>query len=135
MAVEGNIEAALFARMAAFSHWPELPIAWPNVAMSPKPESYLRVSHIPNVSRRLFLGSAAPHQRVGLLQVDVYAPLHQGASAATAIAGKLAEHFPADLPMRAGVTVKVAKAPDVGPALADDTHWQVPVTISYEAFA
>lgn len=133
--VEGNIEQALFARLAAFVHSPALPIAWPNAVFT-KPPTYLRVSHVPNTSRRLFLGSADPHQRLGLLQVDVLAPLNQGASAATEIAGKLAAHFLPDLPMRSGgVTVKVAKAPDVGPALADDTHWQVPVTVSYEVFA
>jgi hypothetical protein len=134
--VEGNIEQALFARLAAFVHVPALSIAWPNVAMNPKPATYLRASHIPNTSRRLFLRSTEPHQRIGLMQVDVFTPLNQGAPAATEIAGKVAAHFQPDMPMRSGgVTTRVAKAPDVGPALADDTHWQVPVTVSYEVFA
>jgi len=134
--VEGNIEQALFSRLAAFVHSPALPIAWPNVSMNPKPASYLRASHLPNTNRRLFLGSAEPHQRIGLLQVDVFTPLNAGASAATEIAGKVAAHFQPDMPMRSGgITTRVTKAPDVGPALADDTHWQVPVTVAYEVFA
>lgn len=47
----------------------------------------------------------------------------------------MASHFPADLPMRRdGITVRVAKASDVAPAFAEDTHWHVPVTIRYECF-
>jgi len=134
--VEGNIEQALFARLAAFVHAPALPIAWPNVSINPKPASYLRVSHIPNTNRRPFLGSGAPHQRLGLLQVDVFTQKNAGAKAATEIAGSVAAHFQPDMPLRSGgITTRVTKAPDVGPALADDTHWQVPVTVSYEAFA
>lgn len=133
---ESTIESALFSRVGGFVVSPALPVAWPNVSF-PKPAGgYLRVTHIPNASRRLFLSSNAPHQRLGLLQVDVFVPKNQGASGATEIAGEVAQHFPADLPMRAdGLTVRVTKAPDIGPALVDDTHWQVPVTIRYEAFA
>ncbi len=133
---ESTIEGALFSRVAALLLSPALPVAWPNVSFAKPAGGYLRVTHIPNTSRRLFLASNAPHQRLGLVQVDVFVPKNQGASGATEIAGQVAQHFPADLPMRAdGLTVRVTKAPDIGPALADDTHWQVPVTIRYEAFA
>jgi len=133
---ESTIESALFSRMAAFEASPALQVAWPNVSFQKPAGGYLRVTHIPNASRRVFLASNAPHQRLGLLQVDVFVPKNQGASGATEIAGQVAQHFPADLPLRAdGLTLRVAKAPDIGPALADDTHWQVPVTIRYEAFA
>lgn len=134
--IESSLEAALFARVAALALSPALPVAWPNVSFNPPATGYMRVTHLPNANRRLFLGSNDPHQRLGLLQLSVFAPKNGGASTATEIAGKVAAHFPADLPMRRdGITVKVAKAPDVAPAFAEDTHWHVPVTIAYQAFA
>lgn len=135
--IQSEIEAALFARVAAFTFSPAIPVAWPNVSMTLKPARYLRVNHIPNTSRRLFVGSSAPHQRLGLLQVDVFTQLNQGTSAATEIAGLIAAHFPADLRLTIGSPLKivgrVTKAADVGPALPDDTHWMVPMTVYYEA--
>lgn len=134
--IETDIEAALFARAALLvavgGPLAGLPVAWPNVALNPKPPTYLRVTHVPNRSRRLFIGSTDPHQRMGLLQIDYFAPKNGGASAATEQAGKIAAHFPTDLALSG---VRITKVPDVGPALADDTHWQVPVTVEYEAFA
>lgn len=134
--IQSEIEAALFARVAAFTYSPAIPVAWPNVSMTLKPARYVRVNHIPNTSRRLFVGSSAPHQRLGLLQVDVFTPLNQGPSTATEIAGLIAAHFPTDLRLTTGSPLKlvgrVTKAADVGQALPDDTHWQVPVTVAYE---
>lgn len=134
--IQGSIEAALFARVASLALSPAIPVAWPNVSFTPPTAGYLRVTHVPNIARRLFLGSTDPHQRLGLLQVDAFTPLNKGASAATEIAGMVAEHFPADLKMTSGtVTVRVTKAPDVAQAIADDAFWFVPVTVSYEAYA
>lgn len=135
--VQSEIEAALFARVATFTHSPAIPVAWPNVSMNSKPARYLRVNHIPNTSRRLFVGSGAPHQRLGLLQVDVFTQLNQGPSTATEIAGLIAAHFPVDLRLTTGSPLKivgrVTKAADVGPSLPDDTHLMMPVTIQYES--
>jgi hypothetical protein len=134
--IQFSIEAALFARVAALVLSPALPVAWPNVAFTKPVGGYLRVTHVPNIARRLFIGSTDPHQRLGLLQVDVFAPLNKGASTATEIAGKVAEHFPCDFRMISdGVTARVTKAPDVAQAMADDTHWMVPVMVRYEVFA
>lgn len=134
--IEASIEAALFARVATLDLEPTPPIAWPNRDFEKPAGPYLRVTHIPNVNRRLFLKGSDPHQRLGLLQIDAFTPKNKGSSAATELAGKIAEHFPADLPLASGaVTVRITKAPALGPAFADDTHWQVPVTIHYETYA
>lgn len=134
--IETSIWLALKARAQALVLSPMLPVAWPNESFTKPAGGYLRITHIPNVNRRLFLGSNDPHQRLGLFQVSVFAPLNKGATPATEIAGKIAAHFPADLPMRSGgITVRVGKAPDVAPGFAEDTHWHVPVTISYQAIA
>lgn len=138
--VESSIEAALFARVAALvavgGPLAGLTVAWPNVTLVPKPATYLRVTHVPNRSRRLFLAGSDPHQRIGLLQVDYFGTKNAGAPAATEQAGKIAAHFPADHEMtRDGFKIRVTKAPDVAQALPDDSHWMVPVTVAYEVFA
>lgn len=134
--LQSSIEAALFARAAGLVLSPVLPIAWPNVAFTKPATGYLRVNHMPNTARRLFIAGSDPHQRVGLLQIDAFQALNAGASAATEIAGLIAAWFPCDLALfRDGIGIRVTKAPDIAGAMADDTHWQVPVTIAYEAFA
>lgn len=137
--IESSIEAALFARAAslpAVLGIPSTAIAWPNVTMSPKPATYLRVTHVPNKNRRLLISSGGPHERKGILQIDVFTPLDLGASGATEISGKVATHFATDGCMvKSGIVVMVTEAASVGPSFAGDTHWQVPISILYRTFA
>lgn len=132
--VETSIWLALRARVASLALSPVLPVNYPNEAFTPPATGYLRVTWIPNTTRRLFTGSTAPHERLGLLQIDVMAKLNQNAAVAMEIAGIVAEHFPADLRMTAhGVTCRVTKAPSVAMPMPGDAFLQVPVTISVEA--
>ncbi|MGY3330122.1 hypothetical protein ACVILI_003139 [Mesorhizobium sp. USDA 4775] len=134
--IETQIWLALKARVAALTLSPALPIAWPNEDFIKPNKGYLRVTHVPNVNRRLFIGTTEPHQRIGLLQVDVFSKKNQDASVAAEIAGQVVAWFPTDLRMIYGtVAVRVTKAPDVAQAIADDTHWLVPTSVEYECFA
>ncbi|TPN26626.1 hypothetical protein FKO01_25470 [Mesorhizobium sp. B2-3-3] len=135
--IETSIWLALKARVTALVLSPALPVAWPNETYVPSPtQNYLRVTHIPNVNRRLFIGSTEPHQRIGLLQVNVFAKKNQDAAVAAEIAGQVAAWFPTDLRLTYGdVSVRVMSAPVIAQAIADDTHWLVPVTVDYECFA
>lgn len=134
--IETSIWLVLKARMQALVLSPVLPIAWPNESFNKPAGGYLRVTRIPNVNRRLFLGSADPHQRLGLLQIDVFGKKNENVAIAAEIAGKVAEHFVCGTEMwRNGLRVAVTKAPDVGQPIDGDTHIQVPVTIAYECFA
>lgn len=134
--IETQIWLALKARVAALTLSPALPVAWPNEDFIKPITGYLRVTHVPNVNRRLFIGSTEPHQRIGLLQVDVFSRKNQDASVAAEIAGQVAAWFPTDLRMTYGtVSVRVTKAPDVAQAIADDTHWLAPTSVEYECFA
>ncbi len=136
MTIEVSIETALFTRMAALVLSPAMPVAWPNVDFSPVLSGYLMVTHLANGARRAFIGSAGHHQRLGILQVSVFAPLNKGASPATEIAGKVAEHFPCDLKLPSGdVSVRITKAPDIMQAMRNDSFWHVPVRVSYECWA
>ena len=64
------------------------------------------------------------------------APLNAGSSEATALAGAVAAHFPADLALyQEDLKVRVQAAPDVAPAIKTDRSWDVPVSVRYEVFA
>lgn len=133
-AIETALWLALRARVEALVLSPALPVAWPNESFTKPTGGYLRVTWIPNLNRRLFLRGSDPHQRLSLLQVDVFMPKNQNAAVALEIAGQVAAHFPADLKMSAyGVTARVTKAPEVAQPLDDETHLMVPVTASVEA--
>lgn len=135
-AIETSIWLALRARVEALVLAPSLPVSWPNESFTKPTGGYLRVNWIPNIDRRIFIGAAEPHQRLSLLQVDVFAKKNQDLAIAIEIAGKVAAHFPTDLRMTAhGVTARVTKAPGVAQPIPDDTHLIVPVTVSIEAFA
>jgi len=134
--IETQIWLALKGRVQSLVLTPVLAIAWPNEDFIKPITGYLRVTHVPNVNRRLLIGSTEPHQRIGLLQVDVFAKKNQDASVAAEIAGQVAAWFPTDLRMTySTVAVRVTKAPDVAQAIADDTHWLVPTSVEYECFA
>ncbi|TPM39376.1 hypothetical protein FJ951_27095 [Mesorhizobium sp. B2-2-3] len=134
--IETQIWLALKGRVQTLTLSPVLPIAWPNEDFIKPITGYLRVTHVPNINRRLFIGSTDPHQRIGLLQIDAFAKKNQDASVAAEIAGQVAAWFPTDLRMTYGaVSVRVTKAAEVAQAIADDTHWQTPVTVAYECFA
>lgn len=61
---KGRVEALVLS--------PVLPIAWPNLSFIKLEKGYLRVTRVPNLNGRLFIGSTDPHQRLGLLQIDVF---------------------------------------------------------------
>lgn len=133
---EVKIWLALKARMESLSLSPSLPIAWPNEAFTKPAGGYIRVNNFPNVTRRVAILGAEPHQRLGILQLDIFAPLNENSAVAEEIAGQVAAHFEADLKLRyEEVTVRVVSAPSVTRGLADNSHWQVPVMVNWECFA
>jgi hypothetical protein len=134
--IETSIWLALKARVQALALSPVLPIAWPNEAFTKPSGGYLRVTWIPNINRRLFLRGSDPHQRLSLMQIDVFAKKNQNVAVALEIAGQVAAHFPADLKMSAhGVTAQVTRAPEIAQPIDDDTHLMIPVTIRCSVFA
>lgn len=135
-AIETALWLAIRARVEALVLTPALPIAWPNESFAKPSGGYLRVTWVPNMNRRVFLRGSDPHQRLSLLQIDVFAQKNQNAAVAIEIAGKVAAHFPADLKMSAhGIAARVTKAPEVAQPIDDTTHLMVPVTMSIEAFS
>ena len=135
--IEASIQAALFARAASLVLSPVHPVAWPNMSFTPPAnKKYLRVSHLPNVTDRLFINSNGRHRHQGILQITVCAPLNSGESAAREIAGQVANHFPVDAHLSSGgIAVRITKRPNIASAQITDTEIQIPVSISYECFA
>src|SRR3546814_4961761 len=134
--VEASIQAALFTRAASLVLNPVHPVAWPNVSfVPPANKKYLRVSHLPNTTDRLFVGNSDPHQHQGILQIMVCAPLNSGEAAARELAGLVANHFPTGLALHSGgVQVKITKRATIASALITTTELQIPVSIEYRAF-
>lgn len=134
MAVEHNIELALFRKAEAIPGGYR--IAWPNKPFTPKvEETYLRIDHFRNQTRRLFQNGADPHAHEGFLQITVVTPLNKGSPSAVDIAESVVEFFPADLTLFENSTkVTVTKKPDIMSPLKQDASWDVPVTVYYEAF-
>jgi len=130
--IEESIEAALFGYVAEREFVEDIPLAWPNVDFTPPANGYVQVQHFVNSTTRLFLKGSAPHHRQGILQLTALTPLNAGASAATALAGQIAEQFPADLALFGdGVKVRIQRVPDVsaGDKTEDGVWWAVTIGI------
>lgn len=135
MTIEEKIEAALGARVASLPLSPALAVAWPNNAFN-SPPPYLRVAFFRNRNQRVLISSTGPHRRLGILQISVVSPLNTGVSPATAIAGQIAAHFPADLVLdQDGLGVRIMAAPDVLSAIVQNASYDVPVSVLYECWA
>lgn len=137
MAVESDIMQALFARVSSLVLTPAMPIAWPNVVFTPPAnQRYLRVQFVPNIASRVLIDSDGEHQHLGLLQVSVYWTKGAGESDVRARAAAVAAHFPCDLKLRSGgVTVRITKRADVRDLIVEDAAVQIPVMVSFEAYA
>lgn len=134
--VETSIQTALFTRMAQLVLSPVHAISWPNVNfVPPANKRYLRVSHLPNTTDRLYQGKNGSHRHQGILQVLVCGALNSGEAAARETAGIIANHFPPGLALHIGhAKVKVTKRANIASALITDTEIQIPVSISYRSF-
>lgn len=141
--IETKIAEAIRARVATLPMASQYQIVWTDGPLpagqqsyTPSPtQRYLRCTWTPNQTQRQFIGSSDPHRRPGVLQIDVMGLKTQASAVAREIAGQVAQHFPADMPLDFdGVRVRIIKAPSVlAPFI--DTHVQVPVVIELEAFA
>lgn len=144
--IETKIAEAIKARVASLPMAASYDIVWTTgdnlletssgASYTPSPSKrYLRCTWTPNATQRRFLKGADPHQRMGVLQIDVMGVKTASTGVAREAAGQVAAHFPAGQPMRfMGVQTKVIKAPSVFSPIVG-THVQVPVQIEVRTFA
>jgi hypothetical protein len=137
VSVEGKIEEAIESRLQTLVTNPVLPMAWTGKPFAaPATKRYLQIIYAPNLANRVFIGSTDPHQRLGVLQINVHWPHGDFERVARDVAGQVAAHFPTDLVISAGgVELRITKAPDVTSALVSGTEITIPVMIEYEAWA
>lgn len=135
--VEGHIWAALLSQLQVMAADIALPIAWPNKNFTaPADRKFLRVQHVPNTVTRRALGSNGAHRRIGILLITVHWPKDTFGVPLVEMAGKVAEHWPADLTMASGgVAVRITQDPQVGNLMDEDAGAVVPVEIFWECFA
>jgi hypothetical protein len=135
MTIEEKIETALFTAVAALTLDGSPPIAWPN-SVAAVGKTHVRIDHLRNRNSRFLVKGTAPHLRQGILLLTVVAPLNEGPTPALALAGSIAEQFPADLAMvEDDVKVRVQAAPDVATPIRQDASYDVVVSVRYECFA
>lgn len=135
--VEGHIWQALLSQLQVMAADIALPIAWPNKNFTaPADRKFLRVQHVPNSVTRTRIGSAEPHQRLGILLIAVHWPKNTFGVPVVEMAGQVAQHWPADLVMRSGdIAVRITQAPRVGDLMDEDAGVMIPVEIFWEAYA
>ena len=146
--IETKISQAIQTRVAtclpAYSKvWTDgEPASLPTAGGQPAP--YIEAHFEPNRTVRHFIGSNDPHERPGLLLLTLCWPLTKVGTgsgkthkdAIREIAGQIASHFQADLPMDfEGVRVRVTAAPSVLGAYRDDAYLRTQVRVTYTCFA
>ena len=146
--IQTKISQAIQARVATCL--PAYPKVWTDgevtelPAANNQPAPYIEAHHEPNRTVRHFIGSNDPHEYPGLLLLTLCWPLANVGTgsgkthpnAVKEIAGQVAQHFPADLPMDfEGVRVRVTAASSVLGAYRDDAYLRVQVRVTYTCFA
>ncbi|WP_371870947.1 phage tail terminator-like protein [Pelagibacterium lentulum] len=119
-----------------------MPILWPARLKELPKEWCLEITHLVNRPGRVFIGSDAPHQRLGILQIGLLTEINSKyddqLSRLTELAGNIADHFPTDLRMSyGGVSVRVTEAPEVATSFKDEKRSRIvtPVSVRWQAWA
>ncbi|WMT85566.1 DUF4128 domain-containing protein [Pelagibacterium sp. 26DY04] len=99
----------------------------------------IEVMYRPNRPQRRYLDGGDPPFRQGFVQLGLmFRPGDTSRPHSQEMAGDIAGHFPADLPMRyGGITVKVSEAPEVGGGFLDDERQRfvTPITVRWKTEA
>lgn len=146
--IQTKISMAIQSRVASLPG--SFPVLWtddapasPPVA-SGQPVPYVEAHFEPNRTIRHFIGSNDPHEYPGLLLLTLCWPLANVGTgsgkthkdAIREIAGKIAEHFPADFCMPfQGVSVRVTGAPSVLGSYRDDHYMRTQVRVDLKTYA
>lgn len=134
--MDAIIFKALTDRLLTLS--PALPVAAPNVtfpaAGQPLPAKYLAVSHLINQTRQITMGGDQQQKR-GLYQVSVVFAVGIGILAALETVETIIALFNNQILTASGVKVKIDNEPWAASPITEDDRVQIPITISWHAFA
>ena len=126
------VRKALEKKLALLT--PAIAIAYENMAFTPVLGTpYLRANLLPNSPDNSIMGQATYFER-GIFQVTACYPLNAGTANAGAKAQAIRNHFKRGTTMvESSVTVIVTKTPSIATAIPDATHYNIPISIEYQA--
>ncbi|MEI4473572.1 phage tail terminator-like protein [Frigidibacter sp. MR17.24] len=130
--VEGNIHAALMARVATL---PGFALFWPEQGQTRPTTEHVEVRHLPNRPARQGLSGGTVLERRGFILLALVSELGAFDAVYRERAGQIAEHFPRDFWMTSeGVRMRV-HAVEVSRGFEDSGMWRTPVSVDYRGFA
>lgn len=110
---------------------------FPGDVYDPTNAPYVQVQLMFNRPGRLTIQSTGPHDRLGILQLNLMYPvtLKHSLDVMQEKAGLIAAHWPTDLTLNFdGVQVRIYEAPQVMQAVREDAYWMIPVSIRWQSF-
>jgi hypothetical protein len=128
---ENDIEQAIGRHLETMSDCP--PVAWPNMDFDPKqaPDGYLEFRHAPSDRYDDTIDATGPIQ-VGIVLVTAVLPAGNFATAANALASRVAQRFPKTLRLTSTegtVLITAPASPSTG--FQDGAYFRKPVRIFY----
>lgn len=142
--VEVAIESALINRLVALTFSPVIPVALPNVTLTPAPIAgpgvkWLRATFLPADSFAIGISFDAHNQHYGIFQVDVFYGQGSGELAPGRIAASIIAWFKRGTKLtKDGFIIECGVGNDVpkrGRLVEDDPWVMIPVSIPYRCFA
>lgn len=125
--MRADVNSALDGHLNSLSNLP--PVAWPNTEFAETAGLYLRVDNLFGDGELLDLDMR--QQQPGVYQISIFAPLNTGRAEVDALADRIVTHFLQAAPLTAnGRNIYVRRA-YTGPAVAQESHFFVPVTVGY----
>ena len=131
MTTETNTRAALDARLASMPDCPE--VDWENVGLEQPNGVYLSVAMVTAEDIAVGIERGGTDVAAGLYQITVSIPKGTGKKPFTDVYANIKSHFPRGLRMVQDGTAVIIHKVFAAPALSDDTHFRIPVSIRYRA--
>lgn len=130
----GKINSALNDRLIALVLSPPLPIAFPNMPLTPAGANYLRVDYLPNQTRQITMRADEPQQFRGIYQVAVMWQRNQGMIKPLDTAGLIVNHFKGLTLWANDIKVTIDQEPWAASPLIEPDAVMIPVSIQWHAF-
>jgi len=112
------------------------PIAWDNTDYTPNPTTlWVSPSLLPSNGQPAGLGPNAQNRHDGIFQLTVYAPARDGRALGLSTADIIATGFKRGTTLATGNTSVRITAVSRNPSVEDGDWFQVPVSLSYIAYA
>ena len=124
-------QTALDTQLATLTSSP--PVAWDNSSYTPvEGTTYIRPTNLPAGRAAVGMANTDGTRGAGFYQVDVLAPVGNGAGAALTIADNIAALFTRGLKLTSGDTTVIVGVPTQDPSITSGAWFMVSVLIPYD---